>query len=196
QAVRSATLGHIYFECSVTIRCRERFRFRRFATVDERLRQQAYLLLSTYPVRFRLHLAAIQECEWVWHFCVVFQVLERRNRELTVARNVFAGRSGPVGGRAAVDVIIDATIPTAVGRRRGCIGVRCAAWSCGPIVGCCFVVPGVTRWINIVRPCRSWDTRSRSHCTRSEEHTSELQSRENLVCRLLLEEKKRIRYRL
>src|SRR5690606_40367313 len=27
-------------------------------------------------------------------------------------------------------------------------------------------------------------------CARSEEHTSELQSRENLVCRLLLEEKK------
>src|SRR6266511_4483194 len=29
------------------------------------------------------------------------------------------------------------------------------------------------------------------HCTRSEEHTSELQSRENLVCRLLLEKKKK-----
>src|SRR5690606_40441473 len=33
-----------------------------------------------------------------------------------------------------------------------------------------------------------------SHCfVRSEEHTSELQSRENLVCRLLLEKKKRAR---
>src|SRR5690606_18101055 len=32
---------------------------------------------------------------------------------------------------------------------------------------------------------------SRSDCERSEEHTSELQSRENLVCRLLLEKKKR-----
>src|SRR5436309_6031068 len=30
---------------------------------------------------------------------------------------------------------------------------------------------------------------------RSEEHTSELQSRENLVCRLLLEKKKRLRVR-
>src|SRR5690606_41604211 len=30
----------------------------------------------------------------------------------------------------------------------------------------------------------------RPHCHRSEEHTSELQSRENLVCRLLLEKKK------
>src|SRR5690606_40861555 len=31
---------------------------------------------------------------------------------------------------------------------------------------------------------------STNHCERSEEHTSELQSRENLVCRLLLEKKK------
>src|SRR5690606_41898296 len=30
----------------------------------------------------------------------------------------------------------------------------------------------------------------RAHVARSEEHTSELQSRENLVCRLLLEKKK------
>src|SRR5690606_41776574 len=33
--------------------------------------------------------------------------------------------------------------------------------------------------------------RSRRYRSRSEEHTSELQSRENLVCRLLLEKKKR-----
>src|SRR5436309_12429132 len=31
----------------------------------------------------------------------------------------------------------------------------------------------------------------RSRCSRSEEHSSELQSRENLVCRLLLEKKKK-----
>src|SRR5690606_41707810 len=31
----------------------------------------------------------------------------------------------------------------------------------------------------------------REHARRSEEHTSELQSRENLVCRLLLEKKKK-----
>src|SRR2546421_6788255 len=31
------------------------------------------------------------------------------------------------------------------------------------------------------------------HCLRSEEHTSELQSRSDLVCRLLLEKKKNIR---
>src|SRR5690606_39753277 len=36
--------------------------------------------------------------------------------------------------------------------------------------------------------------RSRPDVLRSEEHTSELQSRENLVCRLLLEKKKNIKY--
>src|SRR2546422_7725015 len=34
------------------------------------------------------------------------------------------------------------------------------------------------------------------HHQRSEEHTSELQSRLHLVCRLLLEKKKRLRFRL
>src|SRR2546430_10052415 len=38
-----------------------------------------------------------------------------------------------------------------------------------------------------VRPCGDSSERSRS---RSEEHTSELQSQSNLVCRLLLEKKK------
>src|SRR6202165_934793 len=39
------------------------------------------------------------------------------------------------------------------------------------------------------RRSRSW-RRRRRECTRSEEHTSELQSPNNLVCRLLLEKKK------
>src|SRR5690606_41915057 len=38
--------------------------------------------------------------------------------------------------------------------------------------------------------CSTVPYSSRSFCSRSEEHTSELQSRENLVCRLLLEKKK------
>src|SRR5690606_41653736 len=42
--------------------------------------------------------------------------------------------------------------------------------------------PGAHRWIGKKAP----DHREK---TRSEEHTSELQSRENLVCRLLLEKK-------
>src|SRR5690606_40911423 len=40
---------------------------------------------------------------------------------------------------------------------------------------------------------KGWDRRNQFYfqmLTRSEEHTSELQSRENLVCRLLLEKKK------
>src|SRR5436309_10724127 len=43
---------------------------------------------------------------------------------------------------------------------------------------------GTSRW----SPAR-WGRRETAR-TRSEEHTSELQSRENLVCRLLLEKKK------
>src|SRR5690625_5101334 len=38
----------------------------------------------------------------------------------------------------------------------------------------------------------SMDSRMKSRLARSEEHTSELQSRGHLVCRLLLEKKKRI----
>src|SRR5205085_8681464 len=40
--------------------------------------------------------------------------------------------------------------------------------------------------------CRLSDTLARCECLRSEEHTSELQSQSNLVCRLLLEKKKKI----
>src|SRR2546430_16036333 len=43
------------------------------------------------------------------------------------------------------------------------------------------------------RPCRGSRTgRARTPRARSEEHTSELQSQSNLVCRLLLEKKKKI----
>src|SRR5690606_41833781 len=40
-------------------------------------------------------------------------------------------------------------------------------------------------------PWRAAPSSRKPKCTRSEEHTSELQSRENLVCRLLLEKKKK-----
>src|SRR3712207_8411123 len=53
-----------------------------------------------------------------------------------------------------------------------------------------------TSWARATRSCRSgtpsrtcWGTGSAASC-RSEEHTSELQSRQYLVCRLLLEKKK------
>src|SRR2546430_7153170 len=44
----------------------------------------------------------------------------------------------------------------------------------------------------IAESTRCWASRIRaSRCSRSEEHTSELQSQSNLVCRLLLEKKTR-----
>src|SRR3712207_8769277 len=47
----------------------------------------------------------------------------------------------------------------------------------------------VTTPTPIAPPPRSAQNRSVSRCSRSEEHTSELQSRQYLVCRLLLEKK-------
>src|SRR5436309_8177003 len=44
---------------------------------------------------------------------------------------------------------------------------------------------------NTTRVKRLSNTKCRQCRSRSEEHTSELQSRENLVCRLLLEKKKK-----
>src|SRR3712207_7969041 len=59
-----------------------------------------------------------------------------------------------------------------------------AAWPFGR--NACRLVGRV--WANAVRPRFEW-ARSQS-IWRSEEHTSELQSRQYLVCRLLLEKKK------
>src|SRR5688572_31079017 len=59
-----------------------------------------------------------------------------------------------------------------------------------------FFLPGT--WAitcsNVMQACPRWRmARSSMPCvTRSEEHTSELQSQSNLVCRLLLEKKKKI----
>src|SRR3712207_7183325 len=65
--------------------------------------------------------------------------------------------------------------------RGGCPGARAAAGAVPPAdlwVGAC--------WVRIYRRLRR----------RSEEHTSELQSRQYLVCRLLLEKKKKTLFRL
>src|SRR3712207_8408182 len=49
----------------------------------------------------------------------------------------------------------------------------------------------VIRWLfSTVSTAMIWD----DHDVRSEEHTSELQSRQYLVCRLLLEKKKKVLY--
>src|SRR5258707_9761726 len=52
--------------------------------------------------------------------------------------------------------------------------------------------PSAIARIPLVRAARSRCIRPPSESTRSEEHTSELQSRQYLVCRLLLEKKKKI----
>src|SRR2546427_5332493 len=57
----------------------------------------------------------------------------------------------------------------------------------------CHRSPG-TRADHVTSASTASDTgrRARARSTRSEEHTSELQSQSNLVCRLLLEKKKRL----
>src|SRR5689334_24547288 len=49
-----------------------------------------------------------------------------------------------------------------------------------------------TTWTSINTPSHARSPGSRSNSTRSEEHTSELQSQFHLVCRLLLEKKKKV----
>src|SRR2546430_7826356 len=54
-------------------------------------------------------------------------------------------------------------------------------------------VRGLSRWVRESRPAAGQPAHSVSHGrARSEEHTSELQSQSNLVCRLLLEKKNKI----
>src|SRR5690625_5965043 len=83
-------------------------------------------------------------------------------------------------------------LPSFPTRRSSDLGTRCGRWH-----GSC--TPTVTATAPSARSCptgsrallRSGPTREVA-CGRSEEHTSELQSRGHLVCRLLLEKKKRI----
>src|SRR5258707_3851203 len=51
-------------------------------------------------------------------------------------------------------------------------------------------LPSLVRVAELAR-CRTHPTEPQDHSHRSEEHTSELQSRQYLVCRLLLEKKKK-----
>src|SRR5256884_6805497 len=55
----------------------------------------------------------------------------------------------------------------------------------------------VERWMQCGKPnCIQRSTKVPSQIKRSEEHTSELQSRLHLVCRLLLEKKKKKQHKL
>src|SRR5690349_23104251 len=55
----------------------------------------------------------------------------------------------------------------------------------------CFHNPGLVHILGSVRTLRFVDILDLADNLRSEEHTSELQSRRDLVCRLLLEKKKK-----
>src|SRR5690606_40840327 len=110
-------------------------------------------------------------CYWCWivctscHCCCLFCLMIRRppGSALFPYTTLFRSRLH-VGGRAGVEL---------VGRR-------------GP--------PAVRRAGRVAAPRLHGDSGAlRVAAPRSEEHTSELQSRENLVCRLLLEKKKKIK---
>src|SRR2546427_12348807 len=67
---------------------------------------------------------------------------------------------------------------------------------CRSTASCSSTRPGRSDgWSSSERRCTSRTSAARSGASRSEEHTSELQSQSNLVCRLLLEKKKKHKHR-
>src|SRR5687768_17640367 len=80
--------------------------------------------------------------------------------------------------------------PWAAGEVAGCAAGEVAGWGCGCGCGCCAGTANAeTRTIDKSNAIRVF--MGVLLCGRSEEHTSELQSRLHLVCRLLLEKKKK-----
>src|SRR2546430_7108531 len=70
-------------------------------------------------------------------------------------------------------------------------------FACAPLCGCTFTCSAPNnRFARSIASCSAVSTFSQPPYQRSEEHTSELQSQSNLVCRLLLEKKKITQYRL
>src|SRR5690606_41477324 len=64
--------------------------------------------------------------------------------------------------------------------------------SMGGVLGTAAILLSSTAWVQAadISFLTHWSPETVAQLERSEEHTSELQSRENLVCRLLLEKKK------
>src|SRR3712207_8377211 len=67
----------------------------------------------------------------------------------------------------------------------------CSARSGSPTCARAYPASGPTSWQSGWRSCKRTVSCAAPPSPRSEEHTSELQSRQYLVCRLLLEKKKR-----
>src|SRR5690606_41228749 len=81
------------------------------------------------------------------------------------------------------------SVPTGAARPNACAPHRNASWSSTWTWSCPTLSHIPAR---CTPPWRNTGQRS----GRSEEHTSELQSRENLVCRLLLEKKKKQKHKI
>src|SRR2546430_3728204 len=73
-------------------------------------------------------------------------------------------------------------------------GVRPAATS--RVISSCKEYPGIRSWFAASEPAAIAPPARLYSRTRSEEHTSELQSQSNLVCRLLLEKKNKKTYHI
>src|SRR6266851_1223877 len=108
-----------------------------------------------------------------------------------------AGTGGPSneGGRASGPAMISrAMVPCGYSNMRSSTVPLASAFS---TVKCAVLGPPFLPWlmdVGIHTPA-TWPYAPRSAsvtCSRSEEHTSELQSHHDLVCRLLLEKKKKI----
>src|SRR5690242_20838289 len=93
--------------------------------------------------------------------------------------------TGSANLRAAMDNLAHSLIGAALGRAVAGRELPAAGWI-GAVAG---NAPDLAEVI--LRP-GSWAPRAGDAYLRSEEHTSELQSHVNLVCRLLLEKKKKI----
>src|SRR3989442_9035185 len=77
--------------------------------------------------------------------------------------------------------------PSSLPRARSCVG----GFTSGPTRRFRPVAPVISRPLLLRNTLRHLDLLFRASRPRSEEHTSELQSRPHLVCRLLLEKKKK-----
>src|SRR6266511_5208260 len=94
---------------------------------------------------------------------------------------VTIGANAPPGVAVSVLIVISEVAPAGIG-----FGLKEAMAPAGSPLALSSISPGapVTTEVETVYVV------DEPACTRSEEHTSELQSRENIVCRLLLEKKK------
>src|SRR5690606_17204558 len=132
---------------------------------------------------------------------LAFALLEKADRALAADLNIYGIVSGavPAPHSPVPDLTVDLTAPA---RAYDNLGQR-MFFGTGQTVDCAVDLVGIPtdvttvgneRWLGIF--LRFKRQLSDPRTDRSEEHTSELQSRENLVCRLLLAKKKSLLIRV